>query len=70
IAGVDAVALIREREDGSHKVSLRSRGEVDVEKIARHYGGGGHRNAAGFTLEGDGEEIRAQVAAALGAALG
>lgn len=70
IAGVDAVALIREREDGSHKVSLRSRGEVDVEKIARHYGGGGHRNAAGFTLEGEGEEVRRQVAAALGAALG
>jgi len=69
IAGVDAVALIRELEDGSHKVSLRSRGEVDVEKIARHHGGGGHRNAAGFTLEGDGEEIRGQVAAALGAAL-
>ncbi len=69
IAGVDAVALIREREDGSHKISLRSRGEVDVEKIARHHGGGGHRNAAGFTLEGDGEEIRRQVAAELGAAL-
>src|SRR5262249_47352630 len=41
IAGVDAVALVREREDGSQKVSLRSRGEVDVEKIARHHGGGG-----------------------------
>jgi phosphoesterase RecJ-like protein len=51
IAGVEAVALIRRRPDGSHKVSLRSRGEVDVEKIARHHGGGGHRNAAGFALE-------------------
>ena len=69
IAGVDAVALIREKEDGTHKVSLRSRGEVDVEKIARSHGGGGHRNAAGFTLEGDGEEVRRQVAAELGAAL-
>jgi phosphoesterase RecJ-like protein len=70
IAGVDAVALIREREDGTHKVSLRSRGEVDVEKIARHHGGGGHRNAAGFSLTGDGEELRRQVASELGAALG
>jgi len=52
IAGVDAVALIRRRDDGSHKVSLRSRGEVDVEKIARHHGGGGHRNAAGYALDG------------------
>jgi phosphoesterase RecJ-like protein len=69
IAGVDAVALIRQREDGTHKVSLRSRGEVDVEKIARHHGGGGHRNAAGFVLEGDGEEVRQKVAEALAAAL-
>lgn len=69
IAGVEAVALIRQREDGTHKVSLRSRGEVDVEKIARHHGGGGHRNAAGFVLEGDGEAARQQVAAALAAAL-
>jgi bifunctional oligoribonuclease and PAP phosphatase NrnA len=71
IAGVDAVALIRELPDGGgHKVSLRSRGEVDVEKIARHHGGGGHRNAAGFTLPGDGEEVRREVASELGAALG
>lgn len=69
IAGVEAVGLIREREDGTQKVSLRSRGEVDVEKIARHHGGGGHRNAAGFTLQGEGETLREQVAAALGAAL-
>jgi phosphoesterase RecJ-like protein len=69
IAGVDAVALIRQREDGSHKVSLRSRGDIDVEKIARHHGGGGHRNAAGFVLEGAGEEVRQQVATELAAAL-
>ena len=51
IAGVEAVALLKTREDGSVKVSLRSRGEVDIERIARQHGGGGHRNAAGFTLE-------------------
>lgn len=50
IAGVEAVALVRELEDGRVKASLRSRGKVDVEKIARAHGGGGHRNAAGFTL--------------------
>jgi bifunctional oligoribonuclease and PAP phosphatase NrnA len=69
IAGVEAVALIRRREDGTHKISLRSRGEVDVEKIARHHGGGGHRNAAGFVLEGDGAESERQVVADLTAAL-
>jgi len=61
IAGVDAVALVRRREDGSYKVSLRSRGEVDVEKIARHHGGGGHRNAAGYALEAGGAGSSAEV---------
>jgi phosphoesterase RecJ-like protein len=70
IAGVDAVALIRETAAGEHKVSLRSRGEVDVEKVARHHGGGGHRNAAGFKMTGEGEAVRREVAAELGAALG
>jgi len=32
------------------KVSLRSEGEMDVSKIAQKYGGGGHKNAAGFSL--------------------
>ena len=70
IAGVEAVALVRRRPEGGHKVSLRSRGEVDVEKIARHYGGGGHRNAAGFTVQGeDTEGVRREVVSALTAAL-
>ena len=62
-------ALIREREDGTYKVSLRSRGEIDIEKIARQHGGGGHRNAAGFALEGDGEEVRRRVVEMLAATL-
>jgi bifunctional oligoribonuclease and PAP phosphatase NrnA len=71
IAGVDAVGLLRRRPDGTWKVSLRSRGEIDVERIARQHGGGGHHNAAGFAPEGDhtGEALRAQVAAELTAAL-
>ena len=67
IAGVEAVALVRTREDGGRKVSLRSRGEVDVEGVARQHGGGGHKNAAGFVAEGD--DVERQVLAALAAAL-
>ncbi|MCK6391710.1 MAG: DHHA1 domain-containing protein [Azonexus sp.] len=37
--------------DGEIKASLRSEGAVDVAAIALRYGGGGHRNAAGFRLE-------------------
>ena len=51
IAGVEAVAMFRQLEDGNFKVSLRSRGGVNVEKIARSNGGGGHQNAAGFASE-------------------
>lgn len=41
-----------ERSDGKIVYSLRSRGELgaDVSEIAKQYGGGGHRNAAGFTV--------------------
>ncbi len=69
VAGVRAVALLREREDGSTKVSLRSRGEVDVERIARGHGGGGHKNAAGFELPGAPDAARPQVVEALQDAL-
>jgi oligoribonuclease NrnB/cAMP/cGMP phosphodiesterase (DHH superfamily) len=47
-------SLIWSYEDGVFRVSLRSIGEFDVAKIAEKYGGGGHKNAAGFkckTLE-------------------
>ncbi len=45
------VFLLKERDDGV-KVSLRSRGNFDVEEIARRFGGGGHRAAAGCFLQG------------------
>ena len=48
-AGV--ACLIKETRPGVLKGSLRSRGEVDVAEIAASFGGGGHRNAAGFTSE-------------------
>lgn len=37
--------------EGSHKFSLRSNGDYDVSKLAKEFGGGGHKNAAGFVLE-------------------
>jgi phosphoesterase RecJ-like protein len=70
IAGVDAVALIRQLDDQQFKVSLRSRGEIDVEKIARQHGGGGHRNAAGYRADGPIEDLRPKVVSELQAALG
>jgi oligoribonuclease NrnB/cAMP/cGMP phosphodiesterase (DHH superfamily) len=39
-----------QRHDGKYQYSLRSRGDFDVAKLAESFGGGGHRNAAGFTV--------------------
>jgi phosphoesterase RecJ-like protein len=69
IAGVEAVALLRELGDGEWKISLRSRGDVDVERVARERGGGGHRNAAGCRFSGPLERGRAELVGELLAAI-
>jgi phosphoesterase RecJ-like protein len=51
IATVRVACLFREL-DGKVKVSLRGKGDVDVQRIAAGFGGGGHRNAAGCTVPG------------------
>lgn len=40
-----------QRQDGRFVYSLRSRGDFDVSDVAKAFGGGGHRNAAGFTVD-------------------
>lgn len=50
IDGVKAAAIVKERDD-ELKISLRSKNDVDVDTIAGIYNGGGHRNAAGFTVK-------------------
>jgi len=61
VEGADMAALIREppRDDGPiHKVSLRSSAdELDVSAIARKSGGGGHRQAAGFSTDASVEDV-------------
>jgi bifunctional oligoribonuclease and PAP phosphatase NrnA len=49
IAREAGVAVLLKEVERGWKVSLRSRGEVDVGSIAAAHGGGGHHNAAGFT---------------------
>lgn len=53
VKGAKMVMLLTEREKGTIKVSLRTRDErVDVAKIARQLGGGGHVKAAAFSIPG------------------
>ena len=44
-------------EDGAWKISFRSRGNIDVSLLAERFGGGGHRNAAGCTIQGSPEDV-------------
>lgn len=45
--------LFKQKSNGFYKVSLRSKGDIDVKDIAMKFGGGGHMNAAGFDVKGD-----------------
>jgi bifunctional oligoribonuclease and PAP phosphatase NrnA len=57
IDGVRVAILFRELPGGKVKVSLRSKGELDVSLVAAEFGGGGHRNASGIVMPGRFEEI-------------
>jgi len=52
IGTVEVAALFVELKDGRIKLSLRSKGAVDVCKIAQKFAGGGHKMAAGAHLPG------------------
>lgn len=65
IRGVEVSTRLRELEDGTWKVSFRSKGRVDVAELARRFGGGGHANAAGFRSEAPADEICEQLSRAL-----
>lgn len=68
LKGTEVALLFREISSEEYRVSLRSRGTVDVAKIAREFRGGGHPSAAGCTLEGNLLEVRARVLTAVRAA--
>lgn len=55
--GAEIAVLLKELKDEKVKVSLRSKGETDVSKIARSFGGGGHKGAAGCVIEGSLEKV-------------
>jgi phosphoesterase RecJ-like protein len=65
LEGVEAAAVLREGADGRHRLSLRSRGKLDMAAVARGFGGGGHAAAAGATLECPFAEACDRVRAAL-----
>src|SRR5580693_2503197 len=52
MADVQVAIFFRELPDQRYRVSLRSKGAVNVSAVAEHFGGGGHKCASGFSLEG------------------
>jgi len=58
VAGVEAAIVIRQESESNCTVGFRSRENVDVGEIAAQFGGGGHRLAAGLSIEGRIEEVR------------
>jgi phosphoesterase RecJ-like protein len=60
VEGTDVAILLRE-EEGHVRVNLRAKASCDVGEFARRFGGGGHKAAAGFTLEMSLDEARAKI---------
>jgi phosphoesterase RecJ-like protein len=62
---IQAVVFFKALEPGEVRVSMRSKYDVDVRSVAVRYGGGGHTNAAGFTVRGEVPAVRAPIIDAL-----
>ena len=62
IDGVKIALLFRELAGDKVKVSLRSKGSMDVHSLAILYGGGGHRNASGIVTDGLLEDVAESIA--------
>jgi phosphoesterase RecJ-like protein len=58
---IQAAVFFREAANGQWRVSLRSKGDIDVGRVARSFGGGGHKNASGCTLSGSLTDVRRRV---------
>jgi phosphoesterase RecJ-like protein len=55
---IQAVVFFKVSSNGAVRVSMRSKYDVDVRLVATQFGGGGHKNAAGFTVTGSLDEVR------------
>ena len=55
---IQAVIFFKHIEGDEYRVSMRSKGAVDISAVAKAFGGGGHKNAAGCTAAGSIDELR------------
>ncbi|GHV94514.1 phosphoesterase [Spirochaetia bacterium] len=64
VAGVEAVVIMRQETPKNCTVGFRSRDKVDVAAIAASFGGGGHKNAAGASIQGTISNVKPKIIAA------
>jgi len=64
VKGAEIMVLFKETRNGGYKASLRSTG-FPVNEAAAQFGGGGHRQAAGCTIQGDYESVKRKLFDAL-----
>jgi len=60
---IQAVVFFKATPTGDVRVSMRSKYDVDVRSVANQFGGGGHKNAAGFTVTGPLDAVRPRIIA-------
>ena len=58
---IQAVVFFKMDPNGELRVSMRSKYDVDVRNVATAFGGGGHKNAAGFTLQAEESDVRSAI---------
>jgi phosphoesterase RecJ-like protein len=61
VKAIQATVFFKEAEHGQWRVSLRSKGDIDVGRVARAFAGGGHKNASGCTLTGALDDVKARI---------
>ena len=57
---IQAVVFFKQIEGEQYRVSMRSKGDIDVSSVAKEFGGGGHKNAAGCTVSGGIDQLQKQ----------
>ena len=55
---IQAVVFFKQAEGNEYRVSMRSKGDIDIGSVAKEFGGGGHKNAAGCTARGPIEQLQ------------
>ncbi len=68
--GVQVGVIIKEKEDGKFRVSMRSASDIDVSAICARFGGGGHVKAAGCTMEGSLADVKLRLLSGIAPAMG